>query len=193
MFILGQPIPAGVTDQNRRIEQLEKALVNEREIRVKLQHKHTVMQDQIDKIEQFIAENIVPHQFMKQMSETLRNAFKIEKASIRNLSTSMQQNINHRLFNISESVSSSVEDIQKIQNSTLKLNMERTEQLNHDLNAIKSIVDSNTVAIYDFNETIIELRVDDADRNTHLQRINEAVEQVKSKIEIWEKAASRYK
>ena len=179
MFILGQPIPAGVTDQNRRIEQLEKALVNEREIRVKLQHKQTVMQGQIDKIEQFIAKNLVSDQFMKQMSETLRNAFKIEKSSIRNMSTSMQQNITHRLFNISESVSSSVEDLQKIQNSTLKLNMERTERLNHELNAIKSIVDSNTVEIFDVNETTMELRVDDADRNTHLQRINEAVEQVK--------------
>ena len=193
MFILGQPIPAGVTDQSRHIEQLEKALVSEREIRVKLQHKQTVMQGQIDKIEQFIAKNIVSNQFTKQMSETLRKAFNIEKSSIRNLSSSIQENINHRLFNISESVRSSVEDLQKIQNSTLKLNMERTEQLNHDLNAIQSTVDSNTVAIIDVNETIMELRVDDADRNTHLQRINEAVEQVKSKIEIWQKAASKYK
>ena len=92
----------------------------------------------------------------------------------------MQQNINHRLFNISESVSRSVEDIQNIQNSTMKPNMERTEQLNHDLNAIKSIVDSNTVAIFYVNETIMEFRVDDADRNTRLQRIIEAIEQVKS-------------
>ena len=175
MFILGQPIPAGVTDH---IEQLEKALVNEREIRVKLQHKHTVMQGQIDKIEHFIAENIVPHQFTKQMSDSLRKALKTEKKSIRNLSKSMQQNINRRLFNISESVSSSVEDMQKIQNSSLKLNMERTEQLKHDLSAIKSIVDSNTVAIFDVNETIMELRVDCAYKNTRLQRINESVEQV---------------
>ena len=151
------------------------------------------MQGKIDRIEQFIAENTVSVQVTKQMSETLRKAFSTEKSSIRNLSSSMQQNINHRLFNISESVRSSVEDIQKIQNSTLKLNMERTEQLNHDLNAVQSTVDSNTVAIIDVNETIMELRVDDADRNTHLQRINEAVEQVKSKIEIWEKAASKYK
>ena len=99
----------------------------------------------------------------------------------------MQQNINHRLFSISESVSSSVEDKQKIQNSTSKLNMERTEQLNHDPNAIKSIVDSYTVAIFNVNETIMELRVDDADRNTCLQRINEDLEQVKSNNEIWEK------
>ena len=69
--------------------------------------------------------------------------------------------------------------------------MERTEKLN--LNAIKSIFDRKTVAILDVNETIMELRIDAADRNTRLQRINEAVEQVKSKIEIWEKAASKYK
>ena len=172
LFILGQPIPAGVTDH---IEQLEKALINERESRVKLQHEHTVMQGQIDKI---IAENIVSDLFTKQMSDALRKALKTEKTSIRNLTTSMQQNIKRRLFNISESVSSSVEDIQKIQNSTLKLNMERTEQLNHDLNAIKSIVDSNTAAIFDVNETIMKLRDDGADRNTRLQRINNSVEQV---------------
>ena len=62
----------------------------------------------------------------------------------------------------------------------MKPNMERTEQLNHDLNAIKSIVGSNTVAIFYVNETIMEFRVDDADRNKRLQRIIEAIEQVKS-------------
>ena len=233
MFMLGQPIPAGVIDH---IEQLEKALVNEREIRVKLQHKHTVMQGQIDKIEQFIAENIVSDQLTKHMSVTLRKAFKTEKSvediqkiqnSTLKLNMERTEQLNHDLnaiksivdsntvaiFDVNETIVElrvddadrntrlqrinksveQVEGIQKIQNSRLKLNMERTEQLNHDLNAIKSIVGINSVAIFDVNETIMELRVDDADRNTRLQRINESVEQVKSKIEIWEKAASKYK
>ena len=48
----------------------------------------------------------------KQMSETLRKAFKTEKSLIKSLFTSIQRNLSHRLLNIAEIVNWSVNTIQ---------------------------------------------------------------------------------
>ena len=48
----------------------------------------------------------------KQMSETLRKAFKTEKSLIKSLFTSIQQNLSHGLLNIAEIVNWSVNTIQ---------------------------------------------------------------------------------
>ena len=147
------------------------------------------MQDQIEKLEQYVEEAYASVQSANGMSKILRKAFKTEKSSIRNIFTLFDKNLHQKLLNISEFINASIYDIKtdiskfkKDQNLTQELNTQTIQQLRNDMISIKSITNKNTVSVVVVHDDLMELRNEVSEGQTQFLELRDDVFEVKRRF-----------
>ena len=160
-----------------------------------------------DDNEQNLAENYVPVKSMTQFLKTmLRKAFKDEKVTARKFFNATEQKVNATLENISNTISESVESIQKslvaetAQNRKYAIqNDEKVKSLNEFVNTLQSdlnqlmvdhsstesLVHQHTQLLEKAKTSIIEINEGSNSNKRQLQTVVEAMKQVNRRIDSY--------
>ena len=177
--------------------------------------KATVLQNKIDNLEQYVAENFVSVQSMNKLFESQRKAFGIEKSSIRNFYKSIKQTLIIQSDGIQSLVNSVNKTLEIMQTdiSIIKQNQNKTTQQEtriddlHKLvdtvqnglaileayhDTLTDFVDNNTMSIVNTHEAILALKADVTEGKTKYRKVDAWTQQMNVTVENCCKNAGEY-